>query len=122
MSRVVQEFYCTKSGGGCGGYFMIKMNMGLNGVHKIICPNCKLYGSFPHHNPKVGSHETVEELTLEDFQAIKENRFDRKAFDNRIIERHKRYWPHLWAYNENLPGSNISLSANSPRNEGNDLH
>jgi len=56
----------------------------------------KLYGSFPHHNPKVGSHETVEDLTLEDLQAIKENRFDRKAFDNKIIERHKQYWPYLW--------------------------
>lgn len=41
MSRVIQEFYCTKSGGGCGGYFMIKMNMALNGIHKIVCPNCK---------------------------------------------------------------------------------
>jgi hypothetical protein len=40
MSRVVQEFYCAKSGGGCGGFFLAKLNMSLSGIHKIICPNC----------------------------------------------------------------------------------
>jgi len=57
----------------------------------------KLYGSFPHHNPKVGNHETIEEITLEDLQAIKENKFDRKAFDKKIIERHKSNWSYLWS-------------------------
>ncbi len=41
MARVAQEFYCTKSGGGCGGYFLANINMDLNGVHEIVCPSCK---------------------------------------------------------------------------------
>lgn len=41
MSRVVQEFYCTTSGGGCGGYILVKLNTAINGVVEIICPNCK---------------------------------------------------------------------------------
>lgn len=40
MSKVIQEFYCTVSGGGCGGYITIKLNIGLNRVIKLICPKC----------------------------------------------------------------------------------
>lgn len=56
MSRVTQEFYCAKSGGGCGGYFLAKINMALNGVHKIICPNCK-----HDHQRKINEGRIVEE-------------------------------------------------------------
>lgn len=65
MPRVVQEFYCTKSGGGCGGYFMIKMNMALNGVHKIICPNCK----HDHHR------------RIRDGHIVEDKRYDGKPVD-----------------------------------------
>lgn len=41
MSKVINEFYCTKSGGGCGGYFLPKINTAINGKHIIVCPNCK---------------------------------------------------------------------------------
>jgi len=41
MAKVWQEFYCTKSGGGCGKYFMIRLNMGIDYVVTIVCPNCK---------------------------------------------------------------------------------
>jgi len=40
MGRVTQEMYCTKSGGGCGGYIKIKINMDLNHIVKVICPKC----------------------------------------------------------------------------------
>lgn len=40
MSKVTQEFYCTKSGGGCGGYFLAKLNTGIDGVVEVVCPNC----------------------------------------------------------------------------------
>lgn len=39
--KVWQEFYCAISGGGCGGYIMVRINMAINGVVKVICPNCK---------------------------------------------------------------------------------
>lgn len=39
--KVYQEFYCAKSGGGCGGYILVKVNMAINGVIKVICPKCK---------------------------------------------------------------------------------
>ena len=40
MSKVFQEFYCTKSGGGCGGYFTVLLNMAISGVAEVICPKC----------------------------------------------------------------------------------
>ena len=39
--RLWQEFYCTTSGGGCGGYILVKINMSLNRRVEIICPKCK---------------------------------------------------------------------------------
>ena len=41
MERVYQEFYCAKSGGGCGGYILVQLNPGINGVVEVICPKCK---------------------------------------------------------------------------------
>lgn len=40
MSRISQEFYCAKSGEGCGGYFIVRLNMAINHVVKIVCPKC----------------------------------------------------------------------------------
>lgn len=34
--RVMQEFYC----GECSGYFMVKLNMGLNCEVYVKCPKC----------------------------------------------------------------------------------
>lgn len=41
MSKIYQEFYCAKSGEGCGGYIMVKINVAINGVVTVICPKCK---------------------------------------------------------------------------------
>lgn len=38
--KIHQEFYCAVSGGGCGGYIVVKMNIGINGVVRVICPKC----------------------------------------------------------------------------------
>lgn len=38
--RVYQEFYCTTSGMGCGGYITVRINMKLNGVVEVVCPKC----------------------------------------------------------------------------------
>ena len=38
--RVVQEFYCATSGGGCGGYITFPLNGSLNGVVEMVCPKC----------------------------------------------------------------------------------
>jgi hypothetical protein len=35
-----QEFFCTKSGGGCGGYILVRLNMSINHVAEIVCPKC----------------------------------------------------------------------------------
>ena len=37
---IFQEFYCTKSGGGCNGYFTVKLNEKINGTVEVVCPNC----------------------------------------------------------------------------------
>lgn len=41
MARVYQEFYCASSGGGCGGFVTVRLNMALQGVVEIICPKCE---------------------------------------------------------------------------------
>ena len=38
--KVQQEFYCASSGGGCGGYFRVKLNMAIEGTVEVVCPNC----------------------------------------------------------------------------------
>ena len=39
--NVAQELFCTKSGGGCGGYWTVSLHPGLNGLFTLVCPNCK---------------------------------------------------------------------------------
>ncbi len=41
MSKIWQEIHCTKSGGGCGGFVLVKLNMPLNMRAEIVCPKCK---------------------------------------------------------------------------------
>ncbi len=38
--KIFQEFYCAKSGGGCGGYVTIPLNIAINGIVEIVCPKC----------------------------------------------------------------------------------
>lgn len=40
MARIKQEFYCTNSGGGCGGYFIANINNAINGIAEVVCPKC----------------------------------------------------------------------------------
>ncbi len=39
--RNAEEFYCTESGEGCGGYFTVMVNLALEGVVTVVCPECK---------------------------------------------------------------------------------
>ena len=38
--RVLQEFYCTESGGGCGGYIRVNLNVNIDGIVEVVCPKC----------------------------------------------------------------------------------
>lgn len=38
--RIAQEFYCAKSGGGCGGFIGVTINVNLNHVVEVVCPKC----------------------------------------------------------------------------------
>jgi hypothetical protein len=38
--EVRQEFYCAKSGEGCGGYIRFSLEIGFNGKVTLICPKC----------------------------------------------------------------------------------
>lgn len=40
MEPILEEFYCTVSGGGCGGYIRITINPELNGIYEVVCPKC----------------------------------------------------------------------------------
>jgi rubredoxin len=41
MGKIWQEIHCTKSGGGCGGFVLVKLNTSLNMRAEIVCPKCK---------------------------------------------------------------------------------
>jgi hypothetical protein len=64
--RVWQEFYCTKSGGGCGKYIRVKLNMALNHTVKIICPLCK------HEHQRVIEEGVIKEQGRFDNKPIEE--------------------------------------------------
>lgn len=40
--KVFQEFYC----GNCQGYILVKLNMSLNHIVEVVCPNCQ------HHHKR----------------------------------------------------------------------
>jgi hypothetical protein len=41
-NKVWQEIFCTVSGGGCGGFILVKLNIALKKHRvKMICPKCK---------------------------------------------------------------------------------
>lgn len=39
-THIYQEFYCTRSGGGCGGYVIVKLRTTFQGQVEFTCPNC----------------------------------------------------------------------------------
>jgi len=41
MGKIWQEIHCTKSGGGCGGFVLVKLNVSLNMRAEVVCPKCK---------------------------------------------------------------------------------
>ncbi len=41
MARRVEEFYCDKSGGGCGKYFKTYLRLNMSGNYTIVCPGCQ---------------------------------------------------------------------------------
>lgn len=40
MASIWQEIHCTISGGGCGGFILIKLNAAINRRVTLICPKC----------------------------------------------------------------------------------
>lgn len=53
---VLQEFYCRTSGGGCGGYIMLPLNMALNHTVRVICPKCR-----HEHDRKLKDGKIIEQ-------------------------------------------------------------
>jgi hypothetical protein len=39
--KVWQEIHCTSSGGGCGGFILVKIDVSINQTVTLICPKCK---------------------------------------------------------------------------------
>lgn len=65
---VTQEFYCTTSGGGCGGYFVVKLNDKINGVVEVVCPKCKHKHQRSIVNGEIkenGRHSSTPKQTIE---------------------------------------------------------
>lgn len=86
MARVTQEFYCAKSGGGCGGYFLAKLNMSLNGIHKIICPNCKHDHQRRINNGHIVEDKRYDGKPVDEIYATKST-FRKEPYTNQTKER-----------------------------------
>lgn len=56
MKRINQEFFCTRSGGGCGKFFIIPLNPNLNRIVEIVCPSCD------HHHQRLIKDGKVLEI------------------------------------------------------------
>jgi len=41
MASIWQEIHCTISGGGCGGFVLVKLDDSINRVVTLVCPKCK---------------------------------------------------------------------------------
>lgn len=63
QDKIWQEIHCPKSGGGCGGYVLVKLNRHLNYRAIIVCPSCK--------------HEHTR--CVQNGHVIEEGRFDGQA-------------------------------------------
>lgn len=35
------EFWCSSGGGGCGGYFRVRLRRNIDGDYTVVCPKCK---------------------------------------------------------------------------------
>lgn len=69
MDRIAQEIFCTKSGGGCGGFFVVRLNIEINHRVKMICPKCQhehlrsIIDGVMHEEGRFdGSDKDIEEL------------------------------------------------------------
>ena len=97
-NRVIQEFYCTVSGGGCGGYILVKLNLALNGVVEVVCPNCQhkhqrhiSNGEIKEQGRQSSSPTETIEPTLAAYS--KEPRFKRKSLASErdsVVPKEKR--------------------------------
>lgn len=41
MPKIWQEIHCTISGGGCGGFILVKLDVSINRRITLVCPKCK---------------------------------------------------------------------------------
>jgi hypothetical protein len=39
--KIWQEIHCPVSGGGCGGFILVKLDVSISRIVTIICPKCK---------------------------------------------------------------------------------
>lgn len=63
---VIQEWYCTVTGGGCGGYFAFPLNSNFSGTVTIICPKCE------HEHQRIVKNGEIKE----------DGRFDHRPTQN----------------------------------------
>jgi hypothetical protein len=68
MSRREEEFYCDKSGGGCGKYFKTWLRESMFGNYTMECPNCGHHHfrvikeglvTADRHNERMGKAEII---------------------------------------------------------------
>jgi hypothetical protein len=97
--RRQEEFYCSKSGGGCGKYFLTYLRENMYGNYTIECPNpnCKHHHyrtisegiiTEDRHNKKYGESEIIVglESTLKDIPYHDDPKYRRSLIRNVITK------------------------------------
>jgi hypothetical protein len=70
MKRTV-EFWCSTNGGGCGGYFTVRLRTNIDGNYTMVCPKCK-----HKHNRNIRKGEITNSRC---------NELDRRKDDDREV-------------------------------------
>lgn len=96
MARRKFEFYCTN----CFKYFDVKLNLSLNGNHRVHCPNCDhIHYRFVKNGEITGTRftETDDQIIVDDIRPMKAScrDYQEETFDDNA-ETEKGFLKRLW--------------------------
>jgi len=97
MARRKHEFYCSS----CSKYFDVKLNMSLNGNHRVHCPNCgHIHFRLIEGGKITGTrfNETTDKIIVDDIRPMKASCRDylTEVHDD-CVENGPGFMKQLWA-------------------------
>jgi len=91
------EFYCNN----CSKYFDVKLNMSLNGNHRIHCPNCDHIHFRYVKNGEITENrftQTDDQIIVDDIIPMKAScrDFQKETYDD-VAQTEKGFMKRLWS-------------------------